>query len=87
MKALPDAAWTDFQRDGSQEALANKHTLFFRSVFVPSLASALDLVRSDDSEAARIFGDRLEAGLKRRLASLPAPMNSFVQTMVLAKAV
>jgi hypothetical protein len=87
MKALPDAAWTDFQRDGNQEALANKHTLFFRSVFVPSLASALDLVLSGDSEAARIFGDRLEVGLKRRLASQPAPMNSFVQTMVLAKAV
>jgi hypothetical protein len=87
MKELPDAAWTDFQRDGDQEALANRHALFFRAVFVPSLASALDLVRSGDSEAARIFGDRLEAGLKRRLASQPAPMNSFVQTIVLAKAV
>ena len=87
MKALPDAAWTDFQRDGDHEALANKHALFFRSVFVPSLASALDLVRSGDNEAACIFGDRLEAALKRRLASQPAPMNSFVQTMVLAKAV
>ena len=86
MNALPDAAWADFQRDGDHEALANKHALFFRSVFVPSLASALDLVRSGDSEAARIFGDRFEAALKRRLASQPAPMNSFVQTMVLAKA-
>src|ERR1700733_12821716 len=46
--ALPDAAWTDYQQDGNQEGLATKHALFFRSVFVPSLASALDLVRSGD---------------------------------------
>jgi hypothetical protein len=55
MQALPDAAWTDFQHDGNQEALANRHALFFRAVFVPSLASALDLVRSGDSEAAHLW--------------------------------
>jgi hypothetical protein len=42
-------------------------------------------VRSGDAEALRIFGDHLEAGLKRRLASQPAAMHSFVQTIVLAK--
>jgi len=33
----------------------------------------------------RIFGNGLEARLKRRLASHPAPMHSLVQTIVLAK--
>jgi hypothetical protein len=83
--ALPDAAWTDYERDGNKEALAAKHALFFRSVFMPSLASGLDRVRSGDAEALRIFGDRLEAGLKERVQSQPAAMHSFVQTIVLAK--
>jgi hypothetical protein len=85
MSALPDAAWTDYERDGNKEALATKQALFFRSVFMPSLASALDRVRSGDAEALGIFGDHLEAGLKRRIANQPAPMHSFVQTIVLAK--
>lgn len=82
---LPDAAWTDYEQDGNKEALATKHALFFRSVFMPSLASALDRARSGEAGAMRIFGDRLEAGLKRRLASQPSAMHSFVQTIVVAK--
>jgi len=85
MSALPDDAWTDYERDGNKEALATRHALFFRSVFMPSLASALDRVRSGDNEALRTFGDRLEAGLKRRLSNQPAAMHSFVQTIVLAR--
>src|SRR6516164_3435112 len=82
---LRDAAWADYERDGNKDALATKHSLFFRSIFMPSLASALDRVRSGDADAVRIFGDRLEAGLKRRLASQPRAMHSLVQTIVLAK--
>ena len=82
---LPDSAWTDYEQDRNKEALATKQALFFRSVFMPSLASALDAVRSGDAEAMRIFGNGLEARLKRRLASHPAPMHSLVQTIVLAK--
>jgi hypothetical protein len=82
---LPDAAWTDYERDGNNEALATKHAQFFRSVFMPTLASALDRVRSGDAEVLRIFGDRLETDLKRRLASQPRAMHSLVQTIVLAK--
>jgi hypothetical protein len=85
MLALPDAAWTDYERDGNKEALATKHALFFRSVFMPSLGSALARVRSGDAEALDIFGDRLEAGLKHRLATQPAAMHSLVQVVVLAK--
>lgn len=83
MSRLPDAAWNEYERDGNKEALATKHALFFRSVFMPSLAAAL--VRAGDAEALHLFGDRLEAGLKRRLSNRPVPMHSFVQTIVLAK--
>jgi hypothetical protein len=85
MSALPDAAWNDYQRDGNKEALATKQALFFRAVFMPSLASALTCVRAGDAEVLRVFGDRLEVGLKRRVASPPAAMHSLVQTIVLAK--
>jgi hypothetical protein len=86
MFELPDAAWTDYQHDGDKEALTSKHALFFRSIFVPSLASALVRVRDGDSEALATFSNQIEQRLKRRLVSQPAPMHSFVQTIVLAKA-
>lgn len=86
MFELPDAAWTDYQHDGDKEALTSKHALFFRSIFVPSLASALVRVHEGDSEALATFSTQIEQRLKRRLASQPAPMHSFVQTIVLAKA-
>ena len=86
MYELPDAAWADYQRDGNEEALVSKHVLFFRSIFVPSLASALVRVRAGDTEALGTFGDQLEHRLRRSLAGQPKAMHSFVQAMVLAKA-
>jgi hypothetical protein len=86
MVELPDIAWTDYQRDGNKEALITKHVLFFRSILVPSLASALARVRAGDTEALDAFGDQLEQRLRRRLASRPTATYSFVQTIVLAKA-
>ena len=85
MSEFPDGAWTDYQRDGNKEALVTKHVLFFRSILVPSLASALVRVRAGDTEAIRAFGDQLEQLLKRRLLRQPAATHSFVQTIVLAK--
>ena len=85
MYELPDAAWNDYQRDGDKEALSTKHALFFRTIFVPSLASTLVRVREGDSKALAAFSDQIEQRLKRRLAGQPAPMHSFVQTIVLAK--
>ncbi len=85
ISVLPDAAWTDYQLDGDKEALATKQALFFRSVFMPSLASALTRVRDGDADALRSFADRLQEGLTRRLASQPASTDSFVETIVLAK--
>jgi hypothetical protein len=80
---LPDEAWSDFQRDGDAEVLATKHAQFFRSIFAPSLASAL--ARAGDPDEHRVFGDRLAQGLTRRLASQPRALHSLVQTIVLAK--
>jgi hypothetical protein len=85
MSALPDTAWNNYECDGDKESLASKHALFFRSVFMPSLACALTRVSSGDAEALRAFGDRLEVGLKRRVASRPAAMHSLVHAIVLGK--
>jgi hypothetical protein len=81
---LEDAAWAEYRRDGEAEALAAKHALFFRSIFAPSLASALS--GDGDVEKRRAsFVRQLEMRLKRRLASQPAALHSFVGTIVLAK--
>jgi len=78
---LADAAWADYLRDGNQEALATKHARFFRSTFAPSLACALD--RSPERRCA--FADRLEHRLSGRLVTKPEPLNSLVDTVVIAK--
>ncbi|HEY6293166.1 MAG TPA: SAM-dependent methyltransferase [Terriglobia bacterium] len=83
LSVLPDSAWADYEQDGNKEVLATRHARFFRAIFVPSLASALNSV--GDAVASRAFADRLEDGLKRRLMNQPVPLHSFVQTMVLAK--
>jgi hypothetical protein len=77
---VPDAAWTEYERDGNKELLANCHAGFFRSIFVPSLASALS-----DSDKRQIFAVAMEQKLVRSMVEQPAPFHSFVQMMVLAK--
>lgn len=86
VSSLRDAAWEQFERDADREGLAAKHALFFRPVFMPTLAGALPRVRAGEEGALGSFGDRLERGLKERVARQPAPMHSLVQTIVLAKA-
>ena len=80
---LVDAAWADYQRDGNAGALANKHALFFRTIFAPTLAGALE--RNRDAERLRDFSDRIELGLKQRLLNRPEPITSLVETIVVAK--
>jgi hypothetical protein len=83
---LPDAAWAEYQNAGDKEALASKRARFFRSTFMPSLASALRRVRDGDREATTAFAERLEIGLTRRLVnSNPAPASILTQTITLAK--
>jgi hypothetical protein len=85
MSQVPDIAWAQYDRDRNKEALATKRALFFRSIFVPSLACALSSERAGNGEALATFGDQLEQRLKRRLVSQSTPLNSFVQTMLVAK--
>jgi len=80
LSGLPDAAWIDYERDGNLEELLNRHTGFFRAIFVPSLATALA-----DPGKTGTFADELQRRMKRKLAERPTPLHSFVQTMVLAK--
>jgi hypothetical protein len=80
LSTLPDDAWADYKRDANRDLLATRQARFFRSVFAPSLASAIA-----DEGRRIVFPDRLEEKLKRRLADQPAPLHSFVQTIVLAK--
>ena len=53
LHSLPDPAWADYESDRNAEALARKHALFFRSVFVPSLA--LSLTECPRSRTASCF--------------------------------
>lgn len=85
VSVVPDPAWAAYQQDGDKKTLATKQALFFRSIFMPSLASALTRVRAGDAEAISSFADRLQDGLMRRLVSHPASADSLVQTIVLAK--
>ena len=80
---VPDPARADFESDRNEEALARKHALFFRSVFVPSLA--LSLTDAHDAEQLCAFADRFQSRLKRRLLNRPVLLDSFVQIMVIAK--
>jgi hypothetical protein len=80
---LADSTWADYERDRDKEALASKHALFFRAVFVPSLA--LSLTHAHDPEQRRVFADSFENGLKQRLAKQPAPLHSFVQIFIVTK--
>jgi hypothetical protein len=82
---LPDAAWMDYQRDGDRQVLASRYAMFFRSVFAPSLASAITRVRNGDEQALRAFADRLSDGLTQKLVNNPSPLDSLVQVMVVEK--
>jgi hypothetical protein len=77
---LPDAAWADYQLDGDAQAFVSRHAAFFRAIFVPSLAAAIN-----DIGRRQAFADCLEQKLKRRLSEGRSPFHSFVQVMVLAR--
>jgi hypothetical protein len=81
--AAPDVAWADYERNGDAMSLASKRALFFRVIFVPTLAEAL--TRSRSSEDRRIFAERLEEGVRRRIAHVPARLDHLVGIIALAK--
>jgi hypothetical protein len=78
---VDDLAWLKYKEDGFAEALAATRAAFFRVTFGPSLAGVLSPERRPD------FLNALESGIKRRQADHPAPMNTFVAAIVVAKSV
>src|SRR5215472_2576245 len=60
---LPDAAWADYELNGNVEALVSRHAAFFRAIFVPSLASAID-----DTAMRAAFAECVEQKLKQHLS-------------------
>jgi len=84
MQVLPDPAWPAYELARDRRALAREHALFFRVVFMPTLATALGPNRATDERSA--FADRLTEALERRLVDAPAPLPRFVATIVAAKA-
>jgi hypothetical protein len=85
MSEVSDAAWDQYARDRNKDALTTKRTLFFRSIFVPSLARALSPTRAGNGDALATFADQLEQRLKLRLTNPQAAMRSFVQTILLSR--
>jgi hypothetical protein len=72
-----------YQLDKDAEALAKKRALFFRAIFVPSLAQALGPTRGVEERQA--FSAALELGLQRRMVDHPARLENPVGMIVLAK--
>ena len=85
MSEVSDSAWEQYKVDNGKEALAATRALFFRTIFVPTLASALSPERTSNGDAVGSFADQLEQRLKCRLASRLAAIHSPVQVVVLAK--
>lgn len=77
---LRDDAWEDFERDGNLKQLIERHVGFFRSIFVPSLATVFR-----ETGKRQLFADEFARNLSRRLGETPAPYHSFTQIIVLAK--
>jgi hypothetical protein len=80
---VSDPAWAAYEQDHDKERLAAKHTAFFRSTFMPSLASGLAPERG--AEERQAFVDRLARALQRRLAEEPAPIHLIAQALLIAK--
>ena len=57
MSEVSDAAWDQYAGDRNKDALTTKRTLFFRSIFVPSLACALSPARGGNGEAVATFAE------------------------------
>lgn len=81
--AVEDVAWRDYQRDGDAGALAASRAAFLRVTYGPTLAGALST--EGDPSRRRVFLEALETGVKQRQADHPAPMISFIASIVLAK--
>jgi SAM dependent carboxyl methyltransferase len=80
---LPEAAWTAYLEHGDAHVLAAARTGFFRSVFIPSLADALDPTGSSSDRMT--FADALQTALTPRMAGELRELPSTATTMVVSR--
>lgn len=79
----PEAAWQAYQTHGDAQLLATQRARFFRAVFLPILAAALDPARTSADRLA--FADALEDELVRRLSTELREIKSTGAIMVVAR--
>jgi hypothetical protein len=82
---VPDTVWEEYARDKNPESLAKKRAGFFRAIFAPSLAQALDPDRSPDDRLA--FLAAVEDGLCARMVNYPVTADNLVRIIVVVKRV
>jgi hypothetical protein len=80
---VPDTVWEQYLCDNNADALAKKRAGFFRAIFAPSLAQALDPKRHPEERLE--FLAALEEGVRARMVSHPVPADNLVRIMVLDK--
>lgn len=80
---VPDTVWEEYMCDNDADALAKKRAGFFRAIFAPSLAQALDPKRHPEERLE--FLAALEDGVRAGMMSHPVPADNVVRTIVLAK--
>jgi salicylate 1-O-methyltransferase len=78
-----DRFWTQYQIDHDATAFATLWTAFSRASIFPTLSTAL--AHGRDDPRSKQFVDRLEAGMIRRLAAAPEPMQIPLAKLVLTK--
>jgi hypothetical protein len=80
---VPDTVWEQYLCDNNADALAEKRAGFFRAIFAPSLAQALDPKRHPEERLE--FLAALAEGVRARMVSHPAPADNLVRIIVLDK--
>ena len=85
MSEVYDGAWEQYSVDNDKDALAAKRALFFRSIFVPSLAGALSAARGTNGNAVASFANQIQQRLQLRLANHLSAIRSLVQVLMLAR--
>lgn len=75
-----DRFWRQYRRDEDAKVFGTQWAAFARAAVFPTMATALDPDRD-----AKLFADRLEAGLAARLSASPEQMHIPLAQLVLTK--
>jgi hypothetical protein len=80
---VPDAAWASYRQHGEARRLASERATWFRTAFVPTLATALVPGRAEAHR--RLFAGKLQAVLTRRLESTIFEITNNTAVIVFAR--